>query len=308
MVRESKRYLGLELSGAKNPKTAIAVLEYYPKEQKTFLLDIHDKIHLESADKPREKNHGDHFGEAVADEQLLDLVNELTEDAHKNGRKHVRMGVNVPLELPPCLNCQPTTRRPTRAGTTATARCTSAVKWMRDITKKAQRSHQVKALEFTPYTQRPIELWVRYQVLPKLHPYERFEIDETLGGNKAPLTARMIYLKPHFKDLELIEAWPKLTIAALAGPLGLSKRTVSTYRRLEEGIQAREEILEALIEKRDVFIYDKDVRKLAANLSAFDAFICAYTAMLSDLEQTVEAPPGFPMVTGWVHYPVLNHR
>jgi hypothetical protein len=118
----------------------------------------------------------------------------------------------------------------------------------------------------------------------------------------------MIYLKPFLKGLELIEAWPKLTVAALAGQLGLSKRTVSSYRRLEEGVQAREDILEALVEQRDVFVYDKDIRKLAASLSAFDAFICAYTALLSDLEQTAKAPPGFPTATGWVHYPNLNHR
>jgi DNA-binding transcriptional ArsR family regulator len=118
----------------------------------------------------------------------------------------------------------------------------------------------------------------------------------------------MIYLKPYLKRIELIEAWPKLTIAALAEPLGLSKRTVSAYRRLEEGVQAREDILEALVQQRDVFVYDKDIRKLAMNLSAFDAFLCAYTALLSDLEQTADAPPGFPKATGWVHYPILSHR
>jgi hypothetical protein len=293
VVRESKRYLGLELSGAKNPKTAVAVLEFYPKEQKIFLLDILDRIPEKSGS---EKTANERNGQASADEQLLSLIEELTEDSPKRGRKKVRMGVNVPLELPPCI------------GLGRSARCNSAIKWMRDITRKAQRSHQVKVLEFTPYTQRPVELWIRYQVLPKLLPHERFEIDETLGGNKAPLTARMTYLKPHLKNLELIEAWPKLTVAALAGPLGLSKRTVSTYRRLEEGVQAREEILEALVEQRDVFVYDKDIRKLAMSLSAFDAFLCAYTALLSDLEQTVDAPPGFPAATGWVHYPLLSHR
>jgi hypothetical protein len=292
VVRESKRYLGLELSGAKNPKTAVAVLEFYPKEQKIFLLDIHDRIPEKNNS---EKSASERNGQAVADEQLISLIDELTEDS-ANGRKKVRMGVNVPLEMPPCLS------------RLSQARCNSAIKWMRDTTKKAQRSHQVKVLEFTPYTQRPVELWVRYHVLPKLHPYERFEIDETLGGNKAPLTARMIYLKPYLRKIELIEAWPKLTIAALAEPLGISKRTISTYRRLEEGVQAREDILEALVEQRDVFVYDKDIRKLAMNLSAFDAFLCAYTALLSDLEQTAEAPPGFPTVTGWVHYPNLSHR
>lgn len=302
MVRESKRYLGLELSGAKNPKTAVAVLEYYPKEEKIFLLDIHDRIPEKSASEKNshERNgQGSQASQASGDEQLLNLIYELIDDSAKSGRKKVRMGVNVPLELPPAL---------IRASQGNVNRSAAAIKWMRETTKKAQKAHQIKVLEFTPYTQRPVELWVRYQVLPKLQPHERFEIDETLGGNKAPLTARMIYLKPFLKKLELIEAWPKLTVAALAEPLGLSKRTVSTYRRLEEGVQAREDILEALVEQRDIFIYDKDIRKLAMSLSAFDAFLCAFTALLSDLEQTAEAPPGFPTATGWVHYPTLSHR
>jgi transcriptional regulator with XRE-family HTH domain len=177
---------------------------------------------------------------------------------------------------------------------------------MRDFTKKCARNPQaahVKVLEFTPYTQRPAELWIRYQVLPHLAPHLRFEIDEAMGGNKAPLTARMSYLQRFLDRRKLIEAWPKLTIAALAQELNMEKRWVSRYRRLEEGAQARTDILEKLAEARGIFIYERDLRKLSNSLSAFDAFICAYTALLSDIRECAEPPKGFPLSSGWIQFP-----
>lgn len=291
MARDSKRYLGLELAGAKNQKTSLAVLEYYPKEGKTFLLDIHEKI----SGKGYEQSHGHSHTAINPDEALLQLIHEFSSGV-------TRMGVNVPLELPPCLFC-------TKRGCKPGGKCSSPpVKWMRDITRKAARNPQLKALDFTPYTQRPIELWIRYQVLPKLYPHERFEIDETLGGNKAPLTARMTFLKRHLGSLHLSEVWPKLTIGTIAESLGLNKRTISSYRKLEEGVHAREEILETLTEKKNIFIYEKDIRRIAASLSCFDAFLCAYTALLSDLNATQAPPHGFPLSTGWVEYPIITHR
>ena len=178
------------------------------------------------------------------------------------------------------------------------------VKWMRDTVKKATRTpDNLRVLEFTPYTQRPVELWIRYQILSKLSDTARFEIDETLGGNRAPLTARMNFLKRHLTNIDLIEVWPKLTVAILATHLGLTKRTVSTYRHLEQGSHARGEILETLVAKHGVFIYERDIRKLSASLPCFDAFICAYTALLSDTGRCSKIPAGFPVHTGWVHYP-----
>jgi hypothetical protein len=277
-VHEPRRYLGLELAGAKNQKTTIAVLEFYPKEHKVFLLDIYDRIVTKRYQS--------------SDEALLELIQELTVEL---GRGTAKMGVNVPLELPPCIGCS---RRTCGLST----KCADpSVKWMRDVTRRA-----TKRREFTPYTQRPIELWVRYEVFKLLPDGHHFEIDETLGGNKAPLTARMSFLKRHLNHLRLLEVWPKLSIALLALHLGLNKRVVSRYRHLEEGFHAREEILEALSTKHGIFIYERDVRKLTHNLAAFDAFVCAYTALLSDSGRCTRIPKGFPTSSGWVQYPDLE--
>ncbi len=277
-MRESRRYLGLDLSGAKNQKTALAALEFYPKEQKIFLLDIYDRI------LPHE--------DQTADEGLLDLIEELQPGI-------ARIGVNVPLELPPCITC-------TRKSCPLPAHCTvPAVKWMRDLHRRLSHSdyQERKILEFTPYTQRPFELWARYLVLPELPPNSTFEVDETLGGNRAPLTARMSFLKRHLENLSLLEVWPKLSIALLARDLNMDPSLISHYRTLEEGIHCREELLSLLVKGKGIFIYDRDLRKLAQNLPAFDAFICAFTALLSDQRLCAEPPKGFPIKSGWVHYP-----
>lgn len=279
-MREPRRYLGLELAGAKNQKTALAALEFYPKEHKLFLLDIFEKVSGYSAET--------HAQSQTNDEALLELVRELNED-----RDDVVMGVNVPLDLPPCVTCSRRTCPMPR-------RCTvPAVRWMRE---QARRHADGKSPDFTPYTQRPVELWLKHHVIARLPESHRFEVDETLGGNKAPLTVRMNFLKRHLPDMKLLEVSPKLSVASL----GLSRRLVTSYRNLEAGAQAREEILEALAEKHGIFVYERDARKLSHNLASFDAFICAFTAVLADLNLCAKAPAGFPAGWTWTTYPSLE--
>ena len=281
-MNETKRFLGLELAGAKNQKTSLAVLEFYPKEKKVFLLDIFDHI-TQSEDQ-------------TGDEAVLEAIRE-------EKSKSVLLGVNVALDLPPCITC-------TKKQCPTPTHCTvPAVKWMRETTRRAAQDEDlsVRVQEFTPYTQRPIELWTRYHVLPGLKNLQTsddsFQVDETLGGNRAPLVARMNYLSRHLQDMEMVEVWPKLTLSLIAASIGISNRTLNSYRKLEDGALAREEILIALTKAQQIFIYERDLNKLSQNLTAFDAFICAYTAMLSDQGSCVPSPKGFPHLSGWVQYP-----
>jgi hypothetical protein len=280
---QPKRYLGLELAGAKNQKTSLAVLEYYPKERKVFLLDIYDKI----------SGHAEQTG----DEALLETLNEATQ---LDQNRVAKLGVNVPITLPPCIGC-------TKPACRSLGHCSGPViNWMSDLTEQAKLDEElgVNILEFTPYTQRPFELWARYKILPLLPPDFRFEIDEALGGNRAPLTARMHFLSKHLTHLPIVEVWPKLTISVLAVILGIPKRVILKYRKPEEGYQARMDLLEAIALKQGVFIYERDLKKLAGSLTAFDSFLCAYTAMLSDLDLTAKPPKGFPKDSGWVQFPI----
>jgi hypothetical protein len=258
----------------------MAVLEYFPKERKTFLLDSFDRI-APSAERPAGAVT------TAGDQALLELLAELRED-HRT-----LLGVNVPLELPPAITGSPRERIPPAAQ--------RAMQWMRKLAARG-------APEYTTYTQRPVELWIRHHVLPRLPESHRFEIDEALGGTKAPLTARMHFIRRQLATtpalrMPVVEAWPKLTVSLLAQQMNLPRRVVQSYRRLEEGAQAREQILEAMAERLGIFIYERDVRKLSLGLAAFDAFVCAYTALLCDQKRCEAPPKGFPIASGWVHFP-----
>jgi hypothetical protein len=143
-------------------------------------------------------------------------------------------------------------------------------------------------------------------VVTQLPEHAQFEVDEAMGGTKAPLTARMNFLQRCLPGLRLIEVMPKLTTSILAGEMEIPRRIISAYRHLEEGIHARGEILEALSQHHDIFIYERDQRKLSQSLAAFDAFICAYTALLSGTGRCQKAPTGFPLASGWVEFPELG--
>ncbi len=278
--KHQKRYLGLELSGAKNSKTTLATLEYYPKEEKVFLLDVHTGI---GADATKDSDE-------VLIETLLD---------HANNHPDLKIGVNVPLTLPPCFNC-------TKKSCASDGCSSPEVKWMRTMPLlKKPVSKKVAKLKnfFTPYTQRPIELWLKHEVISKLPEKIRFEVDETLGGNKAPLTARMQYLQRHLHQFEMHEVLPKLTVALLMPTLKTSVKHLQNYRKMEEGAEARQVILEKMCDLHDIFIYDRDMKKLTQNLNAFDAFLCAYTILLFDQNECVPPPKGFPVSSGWIRYP-----
>ena len=281
-----KRYLGLELSGAKNAKTTIAVLEYYPKEKKVFLLDVHLGIGPDTTANP--------------DEALIQLLLEYA-DEHPD----LKLGTSAPLTLPPCLNC-------TRKTCLSAKQCASPeVRWMKEFVKKHPSHAQGKVSKktakmkdfFTPYTQRPIELWLKGEVFPKFSDKLKFEIDEAMGANKAPLTARMHFLKLHLQKFDLHEVLPKLSVTLLMSKLKLNLKTLQNYRKLEEGVQARQEIIEKMAHQLDIFIYDRDLKKLTHHIHAFDAFMCAYTVLLFDRKECAEPPKGFPLASGWIRYP-----
>lgn len=276
---EARGYLGLELSGAKNEKTTLAVLEFYPREKKLFLLEIYERI--------------SGVEDESSDDALIHLLAELRPGA-------AMLTVNVPLTLPPCIPC-------TKAHCPTPAKCTvGAVKHMRETSRRSARKNKRKvANPFTPYTQRPIELWIKEEVMPEYDLEGTFEIDETLGGNKGPLTARMQYLNRHIK-LKTIETWPKLSTALLCQAMELPGRLYKEHRHLERGAHARAEILTALCRKADVFVYERDLRKISQSLGSFNAFICAFIGFLADQELCAQPPSSFPATSGWVYYP-LSH-
>jgi hypothetical protein len=267
----SRRYLGIQLGGSR--RTAVVCLDYFPRERKVFLAEKH--LHL----------HGS--SEETADELLLRVVNGLAPDI---------IAVDAPLSLPPCLKCQ--------LHCPGAGACTvPAVRWMRE---EAQRRGWGKNRFPPPYTHRPVDLLLRgrwQDEVPLSLP-----VEEAFGSGRAPLAARMAFLRPRFEPQHFVEVSPRFALAGIASWYGISVRELRRARDLETGAENRFTILNRVATKPElaalpyVFLYISDVVALARELSAFDAFLCSLMALLEDLKLLQK--PEFEPAWGQVARPV----
>lgn len=276
------RFLGLSLGGAKSDRTCLTVIDYYRKQDKAFVVDIYEGI------GPSD--------DLTADQALIALVDEIAHELSERNESESSvkvMAVDAPLTLPPCLaGCD--------AACEGYESCKKPeVRWMRQQFRRAQEKKR-KLKHFTSYSQRPVDLYFRYK-----HPEENLFQDETMGANLAPQAARMHYLKRFFGDMHLIEVWPKLTLYYLQKLLKLSKRELMSYRHLEDGVRVREHVVERLIEKSNLFIYERDLKKFVSNMASFDSLLCAWSALQYDLGNVVKFRGDLPIESGWVEVPEL---
>lgn len=70
--------------------------------------------------------------------------------------------------------------------------------------------------------------------------------------------------------------------------------------------ETRQAFLDALLQKRLVFIYQQDLQRLVENRDAFHAFLAALTGYLSSRGQCEPKPRGFPDNESWIDYPLEN--
>ena len=91
-----------------------------------------------------------------------------------------------------------------------------------------------------------------------------------------------------------IEVYPKLSLWRLGRALGIQKSYLRSHKHSIEGVDIREQILNKLIAKDLAFLYTQDVKSMTLNGQAFDAFICALTAVLKFKGQVEKLPKGFP--------------
>lgn len=261
------RFMGVSLSGGKNTKTCVTVIDYYPDYQKIFLKEIYDKVSA--------------VDDTSHDKELLKILNQ------KNDTKYVAF--DAPLTLPYCLLHSCKGIESCKAPTT---------KWHWQHYKKIKKNKKNLRL-FTPYTERCVEKYINYEL------EEFFEMPEALGANKAPLTVRAIYLKNKVNK-KLIEVFPKLSVYRMGQRFHLPKNDLRNYKHSVFGLDCRNLFLSALIEKEFLFIYQQDLSKLIDNPNAFESMICALTAYLKYINQTEEPPKGFPDQEGWVEFPKID--
>jgi predicted nuclease with RNAse H fold len=248
-----QRFLGLELGGSR--RTALVTLEYFAKEQKAFLREIESPVQL--------------LGDDTPDETLVRVLSDPGIDC---------VGVDAPLTLPPALLGD-------EPGCPGVRGCReAAVVWMR---QEAERLKWGRGKLPTPYTQRPVDLllrgrWQDDAIVP-------FPVDESFGASRAPLAARMQFLQRHLPEVDFLEVVPRLSLSGIALWYGLSSREVRRARDVEEGVEQRMGILEAMNQVPRVeglpqlFLYNADISAIAQDLSAFDAFLCAATALFGEV-------------------------
>lgn len=234
----------------------MVALDYFPAEGKVFLAE--NAVHLQGTK------------EETADEALIRTVNRLAPRM---------IAVDAPLTFPPCLVCEISDC----PGASACPK--ESVTWMR---AESERRRWSKAKLPPPYTHRPVDLlmrgkWQEDSPLP-------LPSDEAFGSSRAPLAARISYLRRHFECKQLLEASPQLSIAGIAEWYGISVRELRRCRDIEYGAENRFTILNKIAEKSvvpglpHIFLYMTDVVNLSKELAGFDALLCALMGLFQGLD------------------------
>lgn len=268
-VKPSKnfeRFLGLSLSGGKSDRSCLAVIDCYSEPRRLFLTGIFDRIKSEEF--------------ISADLKLHELISQFSEACRW-------IGFDVPLTLPTCVTCE------LRCPGFETCSVTE-MKWMRTVYQKIQKKKPKKM--FTPYTQRALDLFL--QELEE----DNLEIQQALGANLAPMTARALFIKRRL-ELPTFEVAPKISVFRLGQKLGVNKTHLLNYRSTTHGEDARRTFLQSLIDKTGLFIYQQDLKILIESYHAFDSLICAIVGQLHSQGKAEPAPDDFPAKAGWAVFP-----
>jgi len=264
------RFAGLCLGGGKGQKTCVAIFEYYSKHEKVFLSRIYDKL------GPREDRSSDEI-----------LYNLLTQEE----RNIDLLALNVPWTLPKCMRCQ--------LPCPGHDHCEEPeIEWMWERHRKRGEGKRPNKI-FTPYTQRCVELFIAEELEEVFHP------PDALGANIAPVTARAYYLSRRLK-IKMLEVYPQLSLWRIGRKLGLTKNALRYHKHAVDGEENRWHILKKLVDENIAFVYDQDIRILAQDSSAFEAFICGLTAYLYQVGKCEERPQGFPPEETWIAFPRLD--
>lgn len=267
-IPKSVRFLGVALSGAKTPKTSMAVLEYYPQTERYALAHIYDQINSKNDSSP--------------DEMLLEYIEKTgsVESIH----------IDVPLQFPKTiLSILKCPGHEKDSG--------DELKWMKDFyagevtTKKLGRS-------LSPYTERVAELYWKNKL------DEKFILDHAGGSNKAPLMFRAIYLKHLLPKHEMHEFYPKISVWQIGRAYKISKSVLRSYSHSIYGQESRELILEQLEKHMNLFCYEVERRKMLKDINAFNAFIGALTGVYHSQKLIFPKDSSIPKSEAWPHVPL----
>jgi len=261
------RFIGVSLLGGKSDRTCVAVLEYFPDHGKIFLHQLFEKIQGDATHS--------------ADTELIKVISSFQPNIEF-------VAFDVPLQLPKCLRCTLTCP----GGEVCKV---AEITYMRELHKKALRENKNTKF-FTPYTQRPIELYIQRKL-------ERpYYLQDALGANLAPLTARAQHILKRLKA-KAIEVYPDLSFSRLGQQLHLPQKFLKQENRALDKDESRQVFLQSILNRGLCFIYQQDIQRLIDNPDAFDAFIAAFTGFLHRIGECEERPKDFPKSAIWIQFP-----
>lgn len=267
------RFMGLTLGGGKGRKTALCILDYFVEEQRLFLSELHDSF--------------DESQRLSVDTQLVRLI-------EKNQKNLKLIAVDAPLKLPKCMRC--------RLVCPGIERCEEPeIKWMWKWHKKRSPEKRPNKI-FTAYTERCVEQFIASEIHPEI------SSDHAFGSNRAPLSARALFLKRRLAQSKMIEVLPKLSVWVLGQEIGVRNSRLLQYKNITEGAEIRQNFLSLWAEEDRCFIYQRDLKTMISDLFVFESFICAYTAYLQHMGECEPRPKGFPSSESWIAYPRFVQR
>jgi hypothetical protein len=267
-VFEKYRFMGISLSGGKTQRTHLAVVDYFPVENKIFLSHLYRDIGED--------------GGLSADTVLLNLISENKENLQS-------ISIDAPLTDPPSLLVDHKCVGPEDCDH-------PELKWMWAHHKKQHKNKRPNKI-FTPYTERPVEQFLATSL------EQTFPLDHALGSNRAPLWARAKFLSRRLKGISLLETYPRISVWRIGRALKISKTPLLYYKNSVEGAHCREQILEKFLDAEWLFIYSQDTKHMVKDAHVFEAVMSAYTAFLAFKNLCEPPPKDFPKGSGWVSFP-----
>jgi len=261
------RSLGLELSGPRSQRTALAILDHYPEQGRIVLQDLVQP----------EKSSDD------SDIALGEYISKIEKGISG-------IGIHAPVSLPPIVY------RAHKNLSKVQQMNLSEVKWMEKVWSKLKN----KPHKFIPYLHRPAEVWLRHKAV------ERYSDVMSFATTGAPLAARVVHLKGQIKS-PLNEIFPRAVIKRISESLEIRPRVFKSYTDLEGGVKAREEFLIQLsIKLPQLFLYEKDVEKMILSPHQLNAFLCALMQHMVKCGEFEGRPKGFPKAASWIHIPRIH--
>lgn len=265
---KSTRFLGVALSGAKTPKTSMAILEFYPETQRYVLAHIYDQINAKDDKSP--------------DQVLLDHIAKTANIQSI----HIDVPLQPPKTILNILDCPD-----------LNSDHHEELKWMKNFyakevsTKKLQRS-------LSPYTERVAELYWKNKL------EEKFILDHAGGANKAPLMFRAMYLQHLLPQHSMYEFYPKISVWQIGRAYKVAKSVLRSYSHSVYGQESREQILVQLEKHLQLFSYDVEKRKMLRDINAFNAFIGALTGVYHSCKLVHDKDLSLPQSMAWPHVPL----